>query len=273
MDQYCVFGNPIKQSRSPFIHQQFALQTQQSLTYQAVLVAQDSFEEAVNAFIKQGGKGANITVPFKEQALLLCDQLSERARLAGAVNTLSFSDNKIIGDNTDGIGLVADLKKQQVTLNHKRILILGAGGAAKGIISPLLAEQPILLIIANRNLLRAQSIVQQYNKDNIIAYEYSQLPKMAFDLIINATSASLSNKIPAIKTEHISHDTICYDMVYQKKLTVFLQWAEQQGANKVIDGLGMLVAQAAESFYLWRGVKPQINEVLTQLKNKLLKEC
>ncbi len=269
MDQYCVFGNPIEQSRSPFIHQQFALQTGQKLSYQAQLVALDKFETAVTTFIQQGGKGANVTVPFKEQALQLCDQVSERAKQAGAVNTLSFSDHQIIGDNTDGIGLVADLKSHQVTLNNQRILLIGAGGAAKGVVLPLLVEKPSVLVIANRTLNKAEAIIAQHNNDRLCAKSYTQLSPSSFDLIINATSASLSGFVPAIPAEVIHNNTVCYDMVYQQEATVFLQWAKQQGARKIIDGLGMLVKQAAESFYLWRGVKPQTDEVLTQLRKAL----
>jgi shikimate dehydrogenase len=271
MDLYCVLGNPIRQSRSPFIHQQFALQTGQQICYQAKLVAFDRLESAVLAFIQAGGKGANITVPFKEQALQLCDQLSERAKLAGAVNTLSFIDHQIIGDNTDGIGLVNDLKREKVELENAQILVLGAGGAAKGVIAPLLVEKPKSLVIANRNFSKAQAIAQQYNLAHVNAYDYTQIPKIAFDLIINATSASLYGEMPAIKADLIKSNTTCYDMVYQKEPTIFLQWAKEQGASKIIDGLGMLVRQAAESFYIWRGVKPQPDEVLLQLRKELFK--
>lgn len=270
MDLYCVFGNPIKHSRSPFIHQQFALQTGQNIDYQTKLVELTAFEKAVKTFIAQGGKGANVTVPFKEQALQLCDQISVRAQQAGAVNTLSFIDNRIVGDNTDGIGLIADLKNHNISLMNQRILIIGAGGAAKGIIQPLLIEKPSLLVIANRTLEKAEAIVAQHNSSNLFASSYAALSQQSFDLIINATSASLSGLLPDIPAQVITCNTICYDMVYQQEITVFLQWAKQQGAKKIIDGLGMLVEQAAESFYIWRGVKPQTDEVLIQLRNKLI---
>ena len=270
MKQYCVFGNPIKQSCSPFIHHQFALQTKQPLIYQAKLVALDEFEKAVTSFIEQGGKGANVTVPFKEQALQICDQISVRAQQAGAVNTLSFIDNRIFGDNTDGIGLVADLKNHNISLMNQRILIIGAGGAAKGIIQPILAENPFTIVIANRTLSKAEAIVKRHSNKHLLASSYMQLPSQPFDVIINATSASLSGVVPNIPSDIIDQNSVCYDMVYQPELTVFLAWAKQQGARKTIDGLGMLVEQAAESFYIWHGVKPQTDEVLIQLRNKLI---
>ena len=269
MDQYRVFGNPIKQSRSPFIHQAFADNTQQSISYQSQLVALDAFDESVKEFAQSGGKGANITVPFKEQALLLCDQISERASLAGAVNTLSFINGRIFGDNTDGIGLVKDLQANKVTLKNSRILLLGAGGAAKGVILPLLAQDPAQLMIANRTLSKAEDICQLVSDPKVAAVTFDQANKLVFDVIINATSASLTGALPEINSAQISEETVCYDMVYGKELTPFLLWAEQAGAKKVIDGLGMLVGQAAESFKIWRGVMPSTQDVLLQLRRHL----
>jgi len=265
MDQYRVFGNPIKQSRSPIIHQTFAEQTQQKLNYQSEYVELDQFEQMVKDFAKVGGKGANITVPFKEQALAICDQLTERARLAGAVNTLSFIDGKILGDNTDGQGLVQDLLNNNVQLKSTRILMLGAGGAAKGCILPLLAQQPEIIVIANRTIAKAESLIKNFNNNKLSALGFSELGDEKFDLIINATSASLSGNIPPIAKELLVN-TYCYDMVYGKELTPFLHWAKSNGATKVIDGLGMLVGQAAESFRIWRDVQPEVASVLQKLR-------
>ncbi|MGL1957252.1 MAG: shikimate dehydrogenase [Colwellia sp.] len=266
MDQYRVFGNPIKQSRSPFIHQSFASSTQQTLDYQSQFIELDDFVASVKKFIAQGGKGANVTAPFKEQALALADHLTDRARLAGAVNTLSFNDGKIYGDNTDGEGLVQDLLRHKVLLKDARILLLGAGGAAKGVVLPLLAQQPLSITIANRTVSKAEQLCQQFNDNKLSACGFAETENQSYDLIINATSASLSGNLPAISAQLINNKTICYDMVYAKGLTPFLLWAKQQGAKRVIDGLGMLVGQAAVSFYLWRGVKPQVEAVITELK-------
>jgi len=271
MDQYRVFGNPIKQSRSPFIHQAFAKSTAQELSYQSKFVELDSFSETIRQFVKDGGKGANITVPFKEQALLLCDQLSDRARLAGAVNTLSFVDGQILGDNTDGLGLVQDLLRHKITLNNSRILLLGAGGAAKGVILPLLEQQPKSIVVANRTMSKAEDLCLHFNNEKLVACGFESIDPNGFDLIINATSASLSGKVPLISKEVIEINTVCYDMVYGKELTPFLIWAEELGAKEVIDGLGMLVGQAAESFALWRTVKPEVNIVIDSLRSSLLK--
>jgi len=275
MDQYRVFGNPIKQSRSPFIHQFFAKATDQQLNYQSELVALDGFDEKIKRFMSEQGKGANITVPFKEQALAICDQLSERARLAGAVNTLSFIDGQILGDNTDGLGLVQDLQRNNVKLKNSRILLLGAGGAAKGVILPLLEHHPQMIVVANRTVSKAESICKQFNVDKnnskLTACGFDDVVNN-FDIIINATSASLSGQVPAIPAHIISADVVCYDMVYGRELTPFLMWAKEQGADNLIDGLGMLVGQAAESFAIWRGVTPEVELVMTSLRKSLAAE-
>ena len=282
MDQYRVFGNPIKQSRSPFIHQSFAQSTEQEIDYQSELIALDEFAPRIKQFAEQKGKGANITVPFKEQALTLCDQLSDRARLAGAVNTLSFIDGEILGDNTDGLGLVQDLLRNNVVLKNSKILLLGAGGAAKGVILPLLEQQPNTIVIANRTVSKAEDLCRQFNKyidkhsdkneEKLTACGFENLVDSDFDIIINATSASLSGNIPPIPEHLIKVSTICYDMVYGKELTPFLNWANKQGSEKIIDGLGMLVGQAAESFFIWRGLKPEIEPVITSLRASLAAE-
>ncbi|MCJ8320075.1 MAG: shikimate dehydrogenase [Colwellia sp.] len=276
MDKYRVFGNPIKQSRSPLIHQSFAESTQQQLNYQSEFVAIDGFKEKIKQFINEQGKGANITVPFKEQALAICDQLSERARLAGAVNTLSFVDGQIIGDNTDGLGLVQDLLRNNVNLKNSKILLLGAGGAAKGVVLPLLEQQPESIVIANRTVSKAEALCHQFtsseNQSKLRACGFENVENDNFDIIINATSASLSGSVPPISEKLIRPDVVCYDMVYGKEQTPFMNWAKKQGSAQVIDGLGMLVSQAAESFAIWRGVKPEVETVISYLRKSLASE-
>lgn len=271
MDQYLVYGNPIKQSKSPFIHKAFAEQTQQTLQYQSCLIEVDQFAEAVRAFAAIGGKGANVTAPFKEEAMALCDELSEHAKFSGAVNTLIFKDGKIFGDTTDGIGLVNDLIAHDITLKNKRILLLGAGGASKGVVLPLLDQQPEHLVIANRTVAKAQDIVSQYPSKPISAASFDEANQQTFDVIINATSAGLSGNGLPINDEIITAQTSCYDMTYSKALTPFLLKAQQQQAKHVVDGLGMLVGQAAESFYLWRKVRPDTESVLEALRKEMNK--
>ena len=269
MDQYRVFGNPIAQSKSPQIHQWFAQQTDQVLNYQSQLVELTEFEQALAQFAQAGGKGLNITVPFKEQAFAACHQLSDYARLAGAVNTITCIDGKYIGDNTDGIGLVADLLNQQVSLKDKSILLLGAGGAAKGVVLPLLQQQPKSLTIANRTVSKAQAIADSVDSyTNIDVCGFDQLAQ-SYDIIINATSAGLSQTALPVDDVIFSDTSVCYDMIYGAELTPFLQQAEQGGAKILIDGLGMLVEQAAESFNIWRGVKPDAQLVKQHLKQLL----
>ncbi len=269
MDNYLVLGNPIKQSKSPFIHQAFALQTAQNISYQSQFAELDGFSKVVNDLISRGGKGANVTAPFKEQALALCDELTDRAKEAGAVNTLSFINNRIYGDNTDGLGLVQDLKRNKVNLSGARIILLGAGGAAKGVILPLLNENPLSLTIVNRTLSKAQALCEQFNNSSMKGYSFDSMPNMNADIIINATSASLSGKLPPLNSGTINTNTVCYDMVYSYQLTPFLQWSSELGARKTIDGLGMLVGQAAESFRIWRNVMPEVESVLTSLRKEL----
>lgn len=268
-DQYRVFGNPIAHSRSPDIHHIFAQQSQQNINYQKQLVGIDGFTSAVTDFIKQNGKGANVTVPFKEQALALADELTERALLAGAVNTLTFKEGKIFGDNTDGEGLVQDLITNQVILKDSRVLLLGAGGAARGVLLPLLTQNPRFIVIANRTVSKADKLCQHFADNRITAASFDELAEQSFDIIINATSASLSGALPAIPSTIVNNNVVCYDMVYGKGDTPFLKWAKAQGALKLIDGLGMLVGQAAVSFSIWRGVTPQVQPVITALRASL----
>ncbi|QBY04445.1 shikimate dehydrogenase [Thalassotalea sp. HSM 43] len=267
MDKYLVFGNPIEQSKSPIIHQQFASTCDQRIDYQKQLSEPDTFVADVNTFIAHGGKGANVTAPFKEQAMQMCDQLSVDAQAAGAVNTLSFTDGGILGDNTDGRGLVDDLLAHNVTLTGARILLMGAGGASRGVISPLLAQNPDSLAIVNRTLSKAQLLVDHFQHDKLTAIDYSQTQSKRFDVIINATSASLSATLPDLASSAVV-DAVCYDMVYGAELTAFLKWCQQQGARQIIDGLGMLVGQAAQSFAIWHGVKPDVAPVLALLRQQ-----
>jgi shikimate dehydrogenase len=270
MDQYRVFGNPIAQSRSPYIHLAFAKATGQHLNYKSQLVEYDEFYSSVNNFIAEKGKGANVTAPFKEEALVIADVLSERAQLAGAVNTLTFKNDKIYGDNTDGEGLVQDLLRHKIELQASKILLLGAGGAAKGVLLPLLAQNPASITIANRTISKAEALIDKFNDNRLNAKGFEQTVNQEFDVIINATSASLSGSLPDIPSSIISSKVVCYDMVYSKELTPFLTWAKEQGATTVIDGLGMLVGQAAVSFAVWRGVKPEVEPIINQLKQVLI---
>ena len=270
-DRYVVIGNPIAHSQSPFIHGEFAKQTLQNIEYSNLLSPLESFSDTVQQFRLEGGLGANVTVPFKEQAMALCDVLSEDAKAAGAVNTLSMCESgRLKGDNTDGYGLVTDLKEQFGTLANKRILMLGAGGATRGCLLPLLNEHVDHIRIANRTESKAHGLAEEFNRKNITASGFTELDgSEQFDIVINATAASLSGDIPNISAKLIHSSVNCYDMVYAAKLTPFLTWAEQHNASKVSDGLGMLVHQAAKSFEIWRNVKPNANAVLTQLRAKL----
>ena len=268
MDRYGVFGNPIGHSKSPLIHRLFAEQTGQALSYEALLAPLDDFTGFARAFFAEGC-GANVTVPFKEEAFRLADSLSERARRAGAVNTLKkLDDGSLLGDNTDGAGLVRDLTVNAgVTLTGQRILLLGAGGAVRGVLEPLLAQRPAALVIANRTVAKAEQLAREFaDLGPVLASGFDWLDEPV-DLIINGTSASLAGELPAIAPSLIlAGHTVCYDMMYGKELTAFNRWATEQGAARVIDGLGMLVEQAAEAFFLWRGVRPDSAPVLRHLR-------
>ncbi|MEH6453863.1 MAG: shikimate dehydrogenase [Psychromonas sp.] len=270
MDQYAVFGNPIKQSKSPFIHTLFAAQTAQNMVYKSIEAPVDNFADTLKQFFSSQGKGCNITAPFKEQAFLFAQQLTERAQLAGAVNTLKLTDDGIIiGDNTDGAGLVLDLRNNHINLDGARILLIGSGGAARGVCANLLAESPKQIVITNRTFSKAQTLASIFDKlGSISACEMDQLSG-EFDLIINSTSASLHGQIPQISSHLIRPETAIYDMMYSAQATPFNAWAKQQGARKIVDGLGMLVGQAAESFAIWRAVKPSSKQVLTELRHNL----
>lgn len=261
-DRYAVFGHPIAHSKSPQIHASFARQTGQDMSYEAILAPRDGFAASVAAFIAAGGRGANVTVPFKEEAYRLASRLSPRAQHAGAVNTLVFDDG-ILGDNTDGAGLVADLTRNlRCALAGKRILLVGAGGAARGVIDPLLDQTPAELVIANRTVSRAQELADRFGR-GVRACGFDALD-MPFDLVINATAASLAGELPPLSPRIFTAGTLAYDMMYGRD-TPFLAFARSHGAATA-DGLGMLVEQAAEAFYLWRGVRPDTAPVIAALR-------
>lgn len=269
MDRYAVVGNPIGHSKSPLIHQLFAAQTGQELIYDRMLVEPGAFAEEVSSFFALGGKGLNVTVPFKEEAFRYADTRTERAQLAGAVNTLMLQpDGSVQGDNTDGAGLVADLLARNWPLRGSRILLLGAGGAVRGVVAPLLALDPASILIANRTLSKAQAVADNFDRQ-VSACACEHLTGQTFDLIINGTSASLAGELPPVPEELISADTCVYDMMYGAEPTAFLRWAQALGAQRCADGLGMLVAQAAEAFYLWRGVMPVTAPVIEELRTQL----
>ncbi len=271
IDQYAVFGQPIKHSKSPRIHHLFAQQTEQELNYSAQEVAADSFDEAVDRFFGAGGKGLNCTVPLKELAWKKADRLTERALISRAVNTLVMrKDGCLLGDNTDGIGLVTDLNvNHHIELTEKRILILGAGGATRGIISPLLDQQPHSLIIANRTVTKAEKLAEEFvNFGKITGCGFDDLKNRQFDLILNATSASLSNELPPLPDRILAENGCCYDLAYGNEETAFVRWGTSQHAAKSLDGLGMLVEQAAEAFFLWRHVRPQTEPVIALLNQE-----
>ena len=269
-DLYAVFGNPIVQSKSPYIHGEFAKQTLQDISYQAIESPVDQFESTLRTFITQGAKGANVTAPFKEQAYALCDELSELAKLAGAVNTLSFtSKGKIIGDNTDGVGLVNDLQMQFGALDSKRILLVGAGGAARGCILPLLQSHIGKLVICNRTYSKAQQLATLFHDYGHVCAEDINTLNDEFDIVINSTSAGLTGKLAPLPEAIIGPNTMCYDMSYGKNLTIFNQWAQSVGAKHTVDGLGMLVGQAAKSFSIWRGVMPDPQMIMSTIRQQM----
>lgn len=270
MDRYAVFGNPIGHSKSPFIHHQFALQTAESLSYEAILAPVDGFADSWHAFVSAGGKGANITMPFKEQAFALADVLSERATLAGAVNTLYInSSGQLVGDNTDGIGLVQDLQRLGAKLTGASILLLGAGGASRGVVGPLLEAGVAKVVIVNRTVAKAHAIAASFSS-RVIATDLDNIPMQPYHIVINATSSGLTNERPALASVHLTHCQLAYDMLYGAKPTAFLNWCKEQGVPMQADGLGMLVAQAAAAFAIWRGKQPDIEPVLTLLKAQLV---
>ena len=276
IDRYAVIGNPISHSKSPFIHAEFAKQTGQDLHYGTVLAPLDGFVAEVQAFVKKGGRGLNVTLPFKLEAFELATEKSPRALDAGAINTLKFIGNSIIGDNTDGVGLVRDITQNLAfPIRGKRILLIGAGGAARGVIYPLLQEEPQSLTIANRTIATAAALVSRYfeisyfKRTQLSAVSFAELKGAQFDLVINASSASVKGESLPLPADIFARGSLAYEMMYGKGRTPFMQFARDDGAGKVADGMGMLIEQAAESFLIWRGVRPDTRTVFTKLKNSL----
>lgn len=267
-DQYAVMGNPIAHSQSPRIHALFAAQTGQPLDYRALLVDPGGFAAAARAFRDAGGKGLNVTLPFKQDAWVFADVLSARAERAGAVNVLAFDAAGAQGDNTDGLGLVRDL-----TVNHgyplagRRILLLGAGGAARGVLQPVLAERPARVVIANRTPAKAAELALRFGDLGMVSgCDFADLAGRRFDLILNATAASLGDDVPPLPDDALASGGWCYDLAYGREATAFVRWGRERGAAQALDGLGMLVEQAAEAFLLWRGVRPDTVAVLQTLR-------
>lgn len=272
VDRYAVFGNPIKHSRSPQIHAAFAAQTGQRLSYRAQLVELGGFAAAAREFFDGGGKGCNITVPFKLDAYAFANELSGRARRAGAVNTLARqSDGSVYGDNTDGVGLVRDIEQNLAWEIHgKRVLIVGAGGAVRGVLEPLLKRHPAALVIVNRTLEKAEQLAREFaDLGAVSASSFDALANRQFDLVINATSTGLRGESLPLPSNLLAQGCCCYDMSYGAEPTPFMRWAASEAAWAVADGLGMLVEQAAEAFCIWRGVRPQTRPVIEMLRASL----
>ncbi len=265
-DRYCVIGNPIAHSKSPEIHAAYAAQTGQRITYERCLAPLDGFAATVRQLVADGYRGANVTVPFKLEAAALAASLTARARAAGAVNTLSFVDGVVMGDNTDGAGLVNDIVRNAgFSIAGKRVLMLGAGGAARGAVLPLLEQQPAALVIANRTRATADALVASFPGQPVSACEFAQLDG-PYDLVVNATSASLAAALPPVPSLVFSTSTLALDMMYGNKPTLFMEFASQHGA-RTCDGLGMLIEQAAEAFALWRGVRPETAPLLKSMRS------
>ena len=268
-DAYVVMGNPVAHSQSPFIHAEFARQVGHAIAYTSRHVEVGCFREALAGFRAAGGRGASVTLPFKEEAFALSTRRSARAEQAGAVNTLDFEGDEIRGDNTDGVGLVRDLERNLgLTLAGRAILLLGAGGAARGVIGPLLAASPARLVVANRTASRAEALRRHFG-DEVEACGLDRLPAARFDLIVNATSASLSGEAPPLPATLLRPGGGAYDMMYAARPSPFMRWAQEAGASAVADGTGMLVEQAAEAFRRWRGVRPRTRPVIDALRRRL----
>lgn len=271
-DRYAVIGHPVAHSRSPFIHERFARQTGQVLTYDRIDASPAQFESVVSRFFAEGGKGLNVTLPHKQAAVALCAQLTPRAQTAGAVNTLGLlPDGRLLGDNTDGAGLVRDLiVNLGVAIAGRRLLLLGAGGASRGVLAPLLGLRPSEMVIANRTPERARALSAEFSSHGpSTGCAFEAVPAGQYDLIINATSASLAGEALPLPPGVVGAHTFCYDMAYGRDDTAFIRWAQARGCTRSAMGLGMLVEQAAESFHVWRGVRPDTASVLAALKAEL----
>ena len=270
-DRYAVMGHPIAHSKSPFIHRRFAAQTGEPVAYDALLVEPGGFRAAVERFRAQGGGGLNVTIPFKEEAFALASRRTGRAERAGAVNTLWFEGAAVCGDNTDGVGLVRDLARNLgVVVEARSVLLLGAGGAARGVIGPLLDEKPRRIAIANRTASRAAELAGRFaSQGPVSAVALDALPAGGFDIVINATAASLSGELPPVPRGTLRAGGIAYDTAYAANPTPFVEWGTREGASVATDGLGMLVEQAAESFRLWRGQEPLTAPVIDALRAQI----
>lgn len=272
MDRYAVIGHPVAHSKSPFIHARFAAQTREPVEYGSMDVTPGDLEETVRRFFAEGGRGLNITVPHKQSAWDISEWRSDGAERSGAVNTLFVDEQgRLCGHNTDGIGLVRD-----ITENHEgriagsRLLLLGAGGAVRGVMPALLHQKPASIHVANRTVAKARELAEHLRGDiPVEAHGYDELSDQAFDLVINGTSAGLRNELPPLPEGLLAEDAWCYDMVYGRGATAFQTWAQQHGAAQALDGCGMLVEQAAQSFYIWRGVMPSTAAVITALRQNL----
>jgi shikimate dehydrogenase len=268
-DNYAVFGNPIEHSKSPDIHAAFAKSTGENIIYKKQKINIGFFDRAASEFFKSGGKGLNITVPFKLDAYNFSEKITRRAKIAGAVNTLSLrNDGKIVGDTTDGIGISHDIiNNLGWEINGKKVLILGAGGAVRGILQPILELLPQHLVIANRTIKKAEALSENFAEmGHIVGCDFEMLSGQKFDVVINGTSATLTNKILSLPNGLFKKNAVCYDMAYGTEHSAFLEWAKKNGALEISDGLGMLVEQAAESFYIWRGIRPDTAKVISMLK-------
>ena len=273
-DLYAVIGNPISQSKSPIIHMGFAEQTGQDINYIRIEAPLDGFAARVDAFRAEGGRGLNITAPFKLDAFAYATQSLPRARLAGAVNAMSFTEDGAIADNFDGIGLVRDIQANLgFALRGRRVLLLGAGGAARGAMLPILEETPAELVILNRTAAKAVALAAEFaSHGTIVAAGYDDFDQVAagsYDIVLNATSASLRGELPPIGADVFTRDTLAYELAYGKGLTPFLHFAKDAGSTHLADGVGMLVEQAAESFFIWHGLRPDTAPVLAALKVEL----
>ena len=270
LDRYGVVGHPVSHSLSPFIHAMFARETGQAMSYRPFDVRPEDFETRVREFFADGGLGLNVTLPHKVAAAELADELTERAAHAASVNTLAFEDGRLLGDNTDGAGLVRDLcDNLGVVITNRRMLIIGAGGATRGILAPLLGLEPTAVVIANRTPERAAALAAAFADLGVTqGVGFEDIAPEPFDVIVNATSASLSGDIPPIPAETIGRDSVCYDLAYGRAASAFVQWATRLGCARAEQGLGMLVEQAAESFRLWRGVRPATAQVLAALRER-----
>ncbi len=267
-DKYAVIGNPISQSKSPLIHGSFAKATNQDLEYGKIEGPLDGFEAAVRGFQASGGRGMNVTAPFKLQAFALADEKSERAQLAGAANALKFEpDGRILAENFDGIGVTNDIvRNQRMPLAGKRVLVLGAGGAVRGLLLPFLAQGPAELVIANRDAAKAAQLAQEVAAHGKVrGGGYADIGPGRFDLVVNATSASLRAELPPVSPEVFAVDGLAYELAYGKGLTPFLRLARNAGVKRLADGVGMLVEQAAEGFLWWRGVRPDTRALIEQM--------